>query len=113
MSGSYQAPDRLLTLPRRCRPAPPPPALHAGLHDAAAALLALADDHGLPHLRAAALDYIVHHHTAVARTDSYVALSRAQVALVAAEACAVHAALVDTLDALRLTAAQVLPDPTY
>ena len=48
-----------------------PPALphmHAGLADAAAALLALADDNGLAHLRAVALDYCVHNFEAVAKT---------------------------------------------
>lgn len=46
----------------------PPPS--PGLADAAAALLAIADDNGLPHLRAVALDYIVHHHAEVARTGA-------------------------------------------
>ncbi len=40
----------------------------AGLADAAAALLGIADDNGLAHLRAVALDWIVHHYEAVART---------------------------------------------
>lgn len=48
-----------------------PPRLAAALADAAAALLALADDNGLAHLRAVALDYIVHHFGAVARTGKH------------------------------------------
>lgn len=40
----------------------------AGVADASAALLALADDCGLGHLRAVALDYIVTHYDTVSRT---------------------------------------------
>lgn len=50
--------------PLRRPPLPP----CAGLADAAAALLSLADDNGLGHLRAVALDYIVHHHEACRKT---------------------------------------------
>lgn len=117
-----------------------PPSLptpQPGLADAAAALLAIADDNGLGHLRAVALDWIVHHYDAVARTgvlgllertqvisqcascchcativlqqcrsatpavrpahpspESYHNLSREQVALVAEEACRLHAAMI-------------------
>lgn len=46
----------------------------SGLADASAALLALADDNGLAHLRAVALDFIVHHHEAVARTGGWAGL---------------------------------------
>ena len=58
-----------------------------GAVEAAASLLALADDAGLPHLRAVALDLVVCHYEEVEKTESYAALSRDQVAAVAAEAC--------------------------
>ena len=40
----------------------------AGAVEAAAELLALADEQSLPHLRCVALDYIVAHHEAVSQT---------------------------------------------
>jgi hypothetical protein len=55
--------------------------------DAAAALLALADECSLPYLRSAALDFIVDHQAAVAATDGWAALSARQVGLVAGHAC--------------------------
>lgn len=63
-------------LPTACLPAclllfAPPPLCPPGLADAAAALLALADEAGLSHLRAVALDYIVHHYEAVAATGGW------------------------------------------
>ena len=42
--------------------------LAAGLADASAALLALADDNGLSHLRAVALDFVVHNYETVSKT---------------------------------------------
>jgi hypothetical protein len=58
-----------------------------------------------------ALDYVVHNFGAVAATESYAALSREQVALVAEEACAAHARLVQHIR--RLAEQQPLPDPSY
>ncbi|KAK9804488.1 hypothetical protein WJX73_008895 [Symbiochloris irregularis] len=58
-----------------------------GACDCAAALLSLADESNLPHLRAVALDFIVAHHSAVVTTPAYAALSKAQTDMVAAEAC--------------------------
>jgi hypothetical protein len=158
--GRHPARSPLVGAPPR-----PPPARPAGLADAAAALLALADEAGLPHLRAVALDYVVHNFGAVAATgacwgcrarqrharpmphaqpanwwrvaalrclearrrlapqphlppclpplppESYAALSREQVALVAEEACAAHARLVQHIR--RLAEQQPLPDPSY
>lgn len=82
-----------------------------GLADAAAALLALADEAGLSHLRAVALDYIVHHYEAVAATESYQGLSRGQVALVAQEACRSHAHMVAHIR--KMADEQPLPEPLY
>lgn len=82
-----------------------------GLADAAAALLAIADDNGLGHLRAVALDWIVHHYDAVAHTESYHNLSREQVALVAEEACRLHAAMIKHIQ--RMADQPPLPDPSY
>lgn len=58
-----------------------------------------------------ALDYLVHHHEAAKATDSYAALSRAQVALVADEACAALQRMVTHIR--RMAALQPLPDPAY
>lgn len=85
--------------------------LLTGLADAAAALLALADDNGLNHLRAVALDYIVHHHDAVKATESYLLLTRRHLALVAEEACAVHSRMVGHIR--RIADQQPLPEPSY
>lgn len=65
----------------------------SGTHEAAVALLALADESGLAKLKAVCLDYIVHHHTAVAGTEAYKSLTGAQRDLIAAEACACYAHL--------------------
>lgn len=78
----------------------------------APALLALADDSGLSHLRAVALDFIVTHHDAVCTTSNYAALSRDQIALVAEEACALHAKMVQMLRGMGRDG-QGLPEPTY
>lgn len=58
-----------------------------GACESSSALLALADETGLAHLRAVALDFIVHNHEAVANTAAYSSLTKHQVDLVAAEAC--------------------------
>lgn len=81
------------------------------LADAAAALLALADDNGLAHLRAVALDYVVHNFAAVAQTESYQALSRRQVALVAEEACRAHMRALEQIK--RMADLPALPAPSY
>lgn len=59
-------------------------------HEAAAALLMLADESGLPKLRAVCLDYIVHHYGAVAATENFKTLNSHQRNMIAAEACAMH-----------------------
>lgn len=64
-----------------------------GTNEAAAALLALADESGLTKLRAVCLDYIVHHYTAVAATEAYKSLTSHQRDLIAAESCALYAHL--------------------
>ena len=64
-----------------------------GTHEAAAALLVLADESGLSKLRAVCLDYIVHHYTAVAATEAYKSLNHNQRDLIAAESCALYAHL--------------------
>ena len=92
-------------------PSATPCNLLTGLADAAAALLALADDNGLTHLRAVALDYIVHHHDAVKATESYLLLTRRHLALVAEEACAVHSRMVGHIR--RIADQQPLPEPSY
>lgn len=51
-------------------------------------LLAVADEAGLPALRATALDWMVHNYAAVAGTAAYRALTKEQSDLVAAAACA-------------------------
>ena len=62
----------------------------AGTHEAAAALLVLADESGLPKLRAVCLDYIVHHYGAVAATENFKTLNSHQRNMIAAEACAMY-----------------------
>jgi hypothetical protein len=76
-------PAARLTMPARCLPRP-----CAGTCDAAAALLGLADEAGLPHLRAVALDFVIAHFPAVAATPAWAALPRGCADAVAAEACA-------------------------
>ncbi|CAL8462859.1 g2393 [Coccomyxa elongata] len=59
-----------------------------GTCEAAAALLGLADEAGLAHLRAVALDFVVHNFPAVAATAAWAALPRACADAVGAEAAA-------------------------
>ncbi|EIE27207.1 PCMT-domain-containing protein [Coccomyxa subellipsoidea C-169] len=59
-----------------------------GTCEAAAALLGLADEAGLPHLRAVALDFVVQHFPAVSATPAWAALPRSAADAVAAEAAA-------------------------
>lgn len=56
--------------------------------EAAPVLLAVADEAGLPALRATALDWMVHNYAAAAGTAAYRALTKEQSDLVAAAACA-------------------------
>lgn len=65
----------------------------AGTNEAAAQLLALADESGLTKLRAVCLDYIVHHYTAVSATEAFKNLNSHQRDLIAAESCALYAHL--------------------
>ncbi|KAL4452300.1 hypothetical protein ABPG75_007962 [Micractinium tetrahymenae] len=104
---------RPLRAERRAGKAPRHGEVHdeEALADAAAALLALADDNGLAHLRAVALDYIVHNFSAVAQTESYQALGRRQLALVAEEACRAHARALEHIK--RMAELPALPDPSY
>ena len=53
--------------------------------ETAAALLGVADEAGLSHLRAVALDFVVMHFEAVARTSAWAGLPRACADAVAAE----------------------------
>lgn len=84
-----------------------------GLADAAATLLALAEEHGLTHLRSVALDYCVHHWESVRRTEAGQALSRQQVELVASEACAAYQGVLAQLRDLHATQCTQLPEPSY
>lgn len=83
------------------------------LADAAAALLALADDHGLTHLRSVALDFIVHNMPAVKATEAWAALSWSQVEAVAVEAAAAYASVISAVRRLHDTAAVQLPEPGW
>lgn len=69
----------------------------AGTHEAAAALLALADESNLPKLKAVCLDHILHHYPAVAATEAYKGLTASQRDLIAAEACSSYAQLREVL----------------
>ena len=57
----------------------------AGACETAAALLGVADEAGLSHLRAVALDFVVMHFEAVAKTTAWASLPRACADAVAAE----------------------------
>ncbi len=57
----------------------------AGACETAAALLGMADEAGLSHLRAVALDFVVMHFEAVAKTTAWASLPRACADAVAAE----------------------------
>ena len=57
----------------------------AGACETAAALLGVADEAGLSHLRAVALDFVVMHFQAVARTTAWANLPRACADAVTAE----------------------------
>ena len=57
----------------------------AGVCETAAALLGVADEAGLSHLRAVALDFVVMHFDAVAKTGAWAGLPRACADAVAAE----------------------------
>ena len=59
--------------------------LVAGVCETAAALLGLADEAGLTHLRAVALDFAVMHFDAVAKTAAWAGLPRSCADAVAAE----------------------------
>lgn len=58
----------------------------AGTCEAAAALLGLADEAGLPHLRAVALDFVVRHFPEVSATAAWAQLPRSCADAVASEA---------------------------
>ena len=55
--------------------------------EAAPGLLAMADEVGLPTVRAAALDWLVHNYAAAAGMPAYQALTKQQTDLVTAKAC--------------------------
>lgn len=62
--------------------------------------LALADEAALPHLRAVALDFILSNHAAVMACPAYATLSRAQLHLIASQACSQHARMNEMLQKL-------------
>lgn len=76
-------------------------------------LLALADDHGLSHLRSVALDYCLHHWEAVRRAESFPALSPHHVELVASEACAAYQRMLGQLHDHHRAQSEQLPEPSY
>lgn len=55
--------------------------------EAAVTLLALAEDQSLPHLKAVALDFMIHHFEQVRATEAYAALSKEHVDCIAQGAC--------------------------
>lgn len=103
---------RFTTTPEPLHALPNPTLSIADLAATAPALLTLADDSGLGHLRSVALDYIITHYDAVAQQPAFAALSKEQVAMVAREACALHGRV---LSALRCVGRDevLLPDPVY
>ena len=82
--------------------------LGSGTNEAAAALLALADESGLAKLQAVCLDYIVHHYAAVAVTEAYKSLNSHQRDLITAESCALYAHLSGLLR--EVTLRKTVPD---
>ena len=91
-----------------CKNVRTPSLTAAGTHEAAAALLALADESGLTRLKAVCLDYILHHYAAVAATEAYKGLSGGQRDLIAAAACASYAHLRGVLK--EVACRKTLPD---
>ena len=67
-----------------------------GVCETAAALLGLADEAGLTHLRAVALDFAVMHFDPVAKTAAWAALPRSCAEAVAVEVSCVGRVLCDT-----------------
>ena len=62
----------------------------AGVCETAAALLGVADEAGLGHLRSVALDFVVMHFDGVAKTGAWAGLPRACADAVAAEVSALY-----------------------
>lgn len=82
--------------------------------EAAAALFGLAANQGLPHLKAVALDYVVHHFEAVSKTEAFGALGKEEVALVAAESCAYLSNIIKRMkDMVESGDHKDLPEPSY
>lgn len=78
----------------------------------ATAMLGFAVDNGLDHLRAVALDYVIHHHAAAAATPAYAHLGREPLALIAAEACALHMSTLRLLERIGQPEEE-LPEPSW
>lgn len=82
-----------------------------GAAEAAASLLAMADDHGLTHLGAVALDFVVAHHDVVSKTEAYAALSKEQFAKVVQEACRQLTRVKAILEEVKESEQNGLPEP--
>jgi hypothetical protein len=76
--------------------------------DASATLLVFADEHGLPHLLEVALDYMMQHYEVVEKTESFKALTKDQVALVARAASKQVKRSADVLKELRANSKDVV-----
>ena len=81
-------------------------------NEAAASLLGLADEQGLPHLRSVSLDYVVHNYDEVSKTDAFKALSKEQVEMVAGEACKLLSEMTAAMRRMVEAAGEELPHPT-
>ena len=81
--------------------------MRSGTCELAAELLRLADEEGLGHLRAVALDFIVHHYERVAGTAAYASLTKCQTDLVASEACAFLARMRSVLSAVAAPSGEI------
>ena len=68
--------------------------------EAAPALLSVADESGLPALRAIALDWLVHNYPAAAPTPAFQVLSKPQSDMIAAAACSLLSRYQDLLQSL-------------
>jgi protein-L-isoaspartate(D-aspartate) O-methyltransferase len=82
-------------------------------NEAAASLLGLADEQGLPHLRSVSLDYVVHNYDEVSKTDAFKALSKEQLEMVAGEACKLLSEMTAAMKRMIEAAGEELPQPTY
>ena len=104
MAGMRRFALTLAKLPRCCasswRLIKPLPSALAEKAEAAPALLSVADESGLPALRAIALDWLVHNYAAAAATPAFQALSKPQSDMIAASACSLLGRYHDLLHSL-------------